>query len=199
MENDEEDIYKGTQPAHHRKVHEDSPDRCQATNTHGQCNNVKIPGCNVCIIHGGGHQQKSNKTAEVKNYRLTQFRARVNEFAENPNVKNLREELGIVRLQLEFLINKCKDDTDLLLYSDRISKLINQIQLLVLSCQKLEEKSGNLLDKAQLFVICESFVQIVSEHITDPDALDNVANKIMDLLTKSIATDPLGENVSSSA
>lgn len=181
-----------TQPEHHRKVSEDSPDRCQAVaGGSGQCNNVKVPGCEVCIIHGGWHQQQENLENEKRNYRLTRFRARVNQFADHAQVKSLREEVGIARLQLEELMNTCKDSTDLLMYSERIAKLVAQIQGLVLSCQRLEEKSGNLLDKTQLFVICEGIVKIIGDHVADPDTLDIISTKIMEMMTKSIAVNPL--------
>lgn len=180
-----------TQPAHHQKVDENSPDRCQGVNTVGQCNNCVVPGSKFCIIHGGSKQQRANEDEGLKNYRLGKFRARVNEFADNPQAKNLREEVGIVRMQLEFLIEKCADETDLLLYSERISRLVTQIQVLVLSCQKLEEKSGSLLDKTQLFVLCETIVKIIGEHVTDSDVLDMIANKIMATFVKSVAVNPV--------
>ena len=181
-----------TQPEIHRKVHEDSPDRCQAVNTQGQCNNVKVAGCDFCMIHNGIHQHKKNEEVIKRNYRLTKFRMRAFEFADNPQVKSLREEVGITRMQLEMILEKCKDELDIMLHGERIGKLVSQVQNLVLACQKLEEKSGNMLDKTQLFVICESIVKIIGEHVTDSDALDVIASKIVDCLTKSIAINPLG-------
>ena len=179
------------QPERHRKVDEDSPERCQAVNTQGQCNNAVVSGCNFCLIHGGAKQEKFNEKQDLKNYRLTKWRARVNEFADNPNVKSLREEVGLVRLQIEAVVNMCKDETDLLLYSERIAKLITQAQNLVLSCQKLEEKSGQTLDRTQLLVICDSIVKVIGDHVTDVEVLDVMATAIMDNMTKSIAISPL--------
>lgn len=180
-----------TQPEIHRKVDDDDPNRCQAVNNQGQCHNIAVPGGKVCMVHGGNRQDDANKLAAIKNYRLTKWKSRVDDFADNPNVKSLREEVGITRLQLEELMSKCENNTDLLMYSDRIAKLITQIQGLVLSCQKLEEKAGTMLDKTQLFVIAEAIVVIISDHVTDPDALSIISGKIADTLTKSIATDPL--------
>lgn len=183
-----------SQPDQHRKVHEDSPDRCQSLMSGvGQCNNVKVPGGDFCIIHGGGRVLSSQRKEAARNYQLTKFKARVNEFADSTAAKSLREEIGIARMQLEFIVNKCNDETDLLMQSEKISKLITQIQLLVMSCQKLEEKAGSLLDKTQLFVICESIVTIIADHVTDPEVLDIVASKIMETMTKSIATNPLDD------
>lgn len=182
-----------TQPEGHRKVHEDSPDRCTAVmGSMGQCRNVKVPGCDFCITHTGYKQDNKNKAEIHRNYRLAKFQARVGEFADSPVVKNLREEVGICRMVLEEIMGKCNDATDLLMYSERISKILTQIQGLVLACQKLEEKSGNLLDKTQLFVISEKIVGIISDHVSDPDALELIAHKLLEMLTTSTATNPLG-------
>lgn len=178
---------------HHRKVHEDSPDRCQANCYQGQCLNVKVPGCDFCLAHSGHKQDEHNRNVEKRNYRLVKFQARVGEFADNEKVKSLREEVGISRMMLEEVLNKCEDTTDLLMYSERISKLMTQIQGLVLSCQKLEEKAGSLLDKTQVFVICENIVKIIGDHVTDPDVLDMIANKIMDMMRRSVTTNPLDD------
>ncbi len=181
-----------TQPDIHRKVKEDDPNRCQSVmGGKGQCNNAQVPGSLVCMIHGGGQQNNKNIAEAKRNYRLTIYRDRVNAFADNEQVKSLREEIGITRLMLESLMERCPDLEDLLLRSDQISKIVTQITSLVMCCQKLEEKSGSLLDKTQLFVISEAFVKIISDHVTDPDALEVISNKIQQVLITSIATNPL--------
>ncbi len=142
----------------------------------GQCNNAQVKGSQFCLLHDGWHANVARKEEGLRNYRLTKFKARVDEFADNGAVKSLREEIGIVRLQLETIINQCSDETDLLMHSDRISKLVNQIQL---------------LDKTQLFIICESIVQIIGAHVTDPDALEIISTSIIDTMTKVTVISPL--------
>lgn len=175
-------------PEMHRKVgagNEDSPDRCQGIlQGAGQCTNARIEGSNFCIRHGGHSVERAATTEGLRNYRLTRWRERVNQFADNPQAKSLREEIGITRLQLENLLNRCQDENDLLMYSNQIEKLVNQIEKLVTSCQKLEEKTGSLVDKTQLMVMSDSIVKILADFITNPDDLDMIGMRIIDVIAK---------------
>ncbi len=177
-------------PEHHRKITEpDQPDRCQAllngTVGAGQCTNVQVKGSQYCLRHGGHHAAIDAKNEGLRNYRLTTWRARVNEFADNPQAKSLREEIGIMRLQLESIMNRCPTDTDLLMYSDRIGSLVSQIERLVVSCQKLEEKTGSLVDKTQLLTIADSIVKIIAGFIKEPEDLDIIGQQIIFVISKA--------------
>src|SRR4051812_44358846 len=91
------------------RCEETDPNRCQGliqkgTNG-GQCYYKAVPGSQFCLMHGGGKQADENKRAGLKNYRLQQYGERVGDFANNPEIKNIREEIGILRMTLETLLN----------------------------------------------------------------------------------------------
>lgn len=161
---------------------ESDPNRCQGIiqngGNAGQCYYKAVIGCKYCLMHGGGTQAANNKKNALKNYQLTQYAARVGDLSNNPEIKSLREEIGILRLTLENLINMCDNSNKLLLYTDKITNLADKINKLVVSCQNIEEKNNNLLDRKVVIIIADSIVTLIGQYITDPDILLEVGSKI---------------------
>lgn len=153
---------------------ENDPNRCQGVGPNGQCWCVALPNTKFCNFHTGG-----DRTASLKrNYRLKQWQARVNEFADNSQVKNLREEIGVLRMLLEEMLAKCNSATDLMLHSQKIIQLVAQIEKLVVSCHKLEAATGILLDVDQVLRFADNFLEQLGRHVTDPRVLEEMAETV---------------------
>lgn len=169
-----------------QRVEEDDPHRCQAITTQGQCRLKAVEGGSYCLVHGGQHQIKSQEKAALKNYRLKQWQARVGEFSDSKEAKNIRDEIGILRLLLEERMNQCKDSHDLMLQSQAISRLVQDIEKTVTSCHRLETQLGQTMDKQALIQFASKVVTIVSEVLSIlPDAqASELGNEIADRLLK---------------
>lgn len=166
-------------------VPEDDPRRCQAVDsTYGQCRFQAVTNATTCPRHGGERQAIKVEKEKIRNYQLRMYRERVAQFSENPEVKSLREEIGITRLMIETLLNKCQDDTDLLMYSNKIEQLLQTARKLVESCHRIEERSGQLLDKNMVIVTCDSLVKVIANHITDTNVLDKIAVEVSEVIGK---------------
>lgn len=166
----------------YERVPDDSPERCLGRHpVLGQCQYKKIEHSDYCPLHARrGHL--ANQKREERNYNLTKYRAKVQGFADNPKVKSLREEVGILRLLLETTINRCTTDSQLLIYSGKISELVTKIDKVVTSCNTIETKTGQLLDKSIIMTLVDSILQILLGHIEDADVLDAIAADILQLL-----------------
>lgn len=144
-------------------------------------------------MHGGQPQLNKQAKYHMAKYRLEQYGMRVNEFAGDDEIKSLRDEIGILRVTLETLVNQCKQPNQLVMFIDKISSLVNQIRQTVESTHKLEEKTSQLLDRKVIVVIADSIVQIVAEHVTDPDVLLKLGEKICASITGAASpTHPVG-------
>lgn len=169
------------------KVDQFSPDRCQGMIRNGQCPFKKEPNSDYCAVHiskkAANEDQHINKT--LRNYHLAKWQNRINEFADNSEVKSLREEIGISRMILENILDRCHDTNDLLLYSSKISDHIMKIEKVVSSCHRLEQSTGALLDKTMVIQIANMIIEILSKHITDPDVLETVSSEILDTIVKA--------------
>jgi len=161
----------------------DDPNRCQGVGQGGQCPFKAEEGSKFCLRHGGNKAEGSRNKAIVRNYRLTEWRARVFEFADNDQIKSLREEIGILRMTLEAVLNACRSNTDLLIQSNRINMLTDKVERLVVSCHKLEERTGALLDKQAILSLADQLVTIIGECVP-PDKLTSVAEKIITTIVK---------------
>jgi len=161
----------------------DSPNRCQAIFSAGQCKYEAQPGYKNCSIH---NLLESNAAAAkiIKQYNVAKWSARIGQFAEHEQVKGLREEIGIVRLLLETVLNQCGTDFDLLLYSNKISELVSKIESLVKSCHKLESSMGVLLDKTAALQLSGEIVEIINQHIKDEEIVNRISKGIAEALVR---------------
>lgn len=159
----------------------DDPRRCEANVKDRECPNVRVEGKKYCPIHLAG--QRVDKE-ELRNYHLTKWQSRVNELADNDKVKSLREEIGILRIVLEEILNRCQDSSDLLIYSSKISDHVLKIERVVTSCHRLEQSTNLLLDKTAIIHISAMMIEIIGRHIADGDLLETISKDIAKLITE---------------
>lgn len=167
----------------------DDPNRCQAVNKNGQCLNKAVPGTQYCAAHGGGVAQEALIKKSLRNYHLTRFQARLERFADAPELKSLRDEIAILRMMMEERLNQCEDAKDLLYQSGPISDLVLKIEKVVASCHKLELATGQLLDKQAVLNFGGELIAIISEEITDEEALGHISSRIMSLINRTFNND----------
>ena len=161
------------------------PERCPSPGERGegQCTFKKVPGAKHCPKHGGLNAEKRAAKERVHDYRLQIWQERVDEFAESDKIKTLRGEIGILRMTLEMMYNRwAHDQNEFILNSNRIMSMINQIERLITTCDKLETKFGMLLDKSAALNLANGFVQIIQKYIDQPEVIDKISGEMITLL-----------------
>lgn len=160
----------------------DDPLRCKAVHSNQQCPYKAVEGCDNCSRHGANKSIAAAEIKSMKNYRLGQWQARIQELADSGGIKSLREEVGLLRMLLESTVTRCKDEDDLLMASSRISELTKDVDKVLTSCIRIEEKSGQTLDKTLAMNFAAQVIQIIGKHVKDSDILDLIANEIIEAL-----------------
>ena len=164
----------------------DSPMRCQAVHTFGQCLNLATVEGGYCPAHGGNRAVQSEKKEKQRLYNLTKYRQRLNELdAPNQEVKNLREEIGISRIVLEEIVNNCRGPVDMLSNAPKISDLASKIGKLVTQCHNIDKSLGQYMDKNDIVQIAQEFVQVISGVVTEPEDLNQIIEGIKDVLDRA--------------
>jgi hypothetical protein len=167
---------------------EDSPTRCQSVSSRRQCIYESVAGGTVCLAHGGVLIQKAQERQVVRQYQLRLFQSRLNEKADSPGLKTLRDEIGILRIVLEELLNKCELPVDIIIHAGRIESLALKIEKLVSSCHAIEKSSGKLLDKSAILQFASEVVDILSTHLSDlpngKDLLETISGEIIAAIDK---------------
>lgn len=153
-------------------------ERCESTTTHGQCPFKKGEHSNYCPMHGANKGVIAEKEELKRNYLLRRWKSRVDAFADNDQLKSLREEVGILRMLMEEILNKCEDSTDLLMMSSRISDLAMKIERLVISCDKLENRMGMLLSKNAVIQLAVEYVSIITNHVQDTAVIERISQEM---------------------
>lgn len=159
------------------------PLRCQAITHIGQCQNQKTEHSAYCPVHGGNKAEDRVAAESIRNFRLTKWQARIQNYADSPVVKSLREEIGILRMILEETLQKCENESDLVLQSQHISDLVMKIEKVVASCQILETKTGSVLDKNLLTRVAEEWIKIISE-LVPTDKMEEIANSLLVVINR---------------
>ena len=165
-------------------LRDDDPRRCQGMSRGNQCDNKAVPGANYCEIHTGALVMKAQDEKQKFMYNLRKFKQRFSDFTTNPAIKGLREEIGVLRMLLEVQINKCTDESELLLHSTSISGLVMSIEKLVASCHKLEINLGQLLDKSKAIQLADELIQIITSEIKDEDRIRSIAAQITSAMAR---------------
>lgn len=137
--------------------------RCQATaSSGGQClNRVAVEGGKYCLLHGGNKEIATLKTRELKNYRLAKWRSRIEEKVYDGSIKNLHEEIGILRIILEETLNRAQSVEELLIFSPQISDLTVKIERLVTAAHKLDLSLRNTLELNSLLAYIDFISRII--------------------------------------
>ena len=78
----------------------EDPHRCHQIVRDGQCLNLAVEGGSKCLAHGGHKELESQRNTSLRLYRLGQWQQRSEELLTHPNIKTLREEIGILRILL---------------------------------------------------------------------------------------------------
>lgn len=174
-------------PDYFETVEDDDPRRCQGiVSGSRQCSRVRHDPSKFCLAHGGNNAETMAVKESARNYQLTRYKVRVDSLADSSVLKSLKEEIGILRMMLESRLNSCATDTDLFLFSDSISKMVTDIEKLVTSCHRLEEKTGSMVDKNKLLIICEIITGVIAEYVTDPDALNMIGMRVGKAITDTV-------------
>jgi hypothetical protein len=157
---------------------EADPNRCIANTMHGQCGYKARPGMQYCPRHCHVAEVMAGKRA-ANRYRLLQYQERMTELSSDGEIKNLRAEIGILRMVLEETLIQCDTPAKFACYSGKVSDTIIKIKTLVQACHKLEVAMGHMLDRDKVMLIAQRIVEIVSDFVTDPDKLESLNDRLI--------------------
>lgn len=155
----------------------DDPNRCQGATAFGQCNKLSVPGSDRCPMHNSATTFKNKKI--ISGYQLTKWRSRLDRLADTNGVRSLRDEIGILKMTLESLANRCNDDEDLITNASGLTHLVEKIEKVVLSCHRLEKTTGMMLDKTAALQIAANICEIIGSELTDPKVIESITDKII--------------------
>lgn len=143
-----------------------SPFRCQASAKDGQCYNKQTPNSQYCPVHGGTREEHAYQKRKAVTYKLQQFQEkRLTELISDDDMKNLREEIGLLRTLLELLMNTITESNKYVIFADKIQLLVGQIRRTVECTHLMESKTSELIDRRIIVRIAGSAVRIVAAYV----------------------------------
>lgn len=149
-----------------------------------------------CLAHGGFHD-KNRYMKQVKfNYNLDAWNEKIREKATSPQVKNLREEIGVLRVLLETRLRALnpENEFDVIRSSGPIGDLVIKIEKLVSSCHKLEEKLGITLDKTKVESIARQIIEIIGSNLQELEVSEEIAGQFLTKVVCGIEQSFCGDN-----
>lgn len=167
-----------------QRVEESSPNRCQYSSIM-QCSYHKAEGQNYCKYHLPMMNANFRKVQKVKKYRLTQMFMRVEEFASNPELKNLNEEIAVLNATLENLMGQCHTPFDMIMNQTRLENLVEKIAKVTLMNLRIQEKIGKALDEVTLSYLMDVVSKAITDEALTDEQLIRISKKIGDGISKS--------------
>ncbi len=156
-------------------------ERCQTESTYCSCKKHKDS--NFCLAHGGGSSQIAIEKTAASKYQIQKYQARLKMQSTHGGIKDLREEIGLLRMMIETRINACQSDTDLVIQSSAIAELVMKVDKLVNSCHRIESLTGELMDRQSLLEFASGIIDIVASSC-DAETADTIAMGIIRLTAK---------------
>lgn len=177
-----------------RAVGADDPYRCQGTSKYGQCLNRIVQDAagnylgQKCMMHGGSFALRKSKQEAQFQYRLGQYQNRFKDFATNPGIVSLREEIAVLRVMLEERMCKMTDDFSFVTHAGPVADLTSRIERLVRTCATLEEKSGVTLTKQQVEEIGDKIFDIMVTRVGDLDLDEDRLSSLLSSLSEDLGS-----------
>jgi hypothetical protein len=168
------------------RLPEGHPDRCKNTGNGQHCSFRRVGESAYCQVHNGTVHDERVQRDNVRAYKISKWKTQLDRFYNDPNIKTLREEIAIARMTLEAIINRCEDQNDLLMNSTRIQVLLGEINRLVVSCNKLEDRLGMVLDRSAVLILAEQIVQVIALELPEQKA-ESITGQIINIVT-NVAT-----------
>lgn len=154
--------------------------QCEEVTGYGhQCRKEAEEGSRFCLHHAGNRAVEAGESDRLSNYRLQIYQQRLADKAGSPQLKSLKDEIGILRMMIETRLNACSDEMDLMMQSSSIATMVTQVEKLVSSCHRMDELTKNTLDRSELATFANQVLNIIQKHVTDADALDTIASELL--------------------
>ncbi len=156
-------------------------ERCQTESTYCKCK--RHGDSRFCLAHGGGSSQIAIEKEAASKYQIQTYQARLKLQSNHSGIKDLREEIGLLRMMIEARINACQSDTDLVIQSSAIAELVRKLDKQVNSCHRIESLTGELMDRQSLLEFASGIIDTVTKHC-DAETADTIAMSIIRLTAK---------------
>lgn len=150
------------------------------------CVNLREPGATCCLVHGGQSQVLNNENKALRNYRLTQYGVRCGELRHSVGLKDLRDEIAIMRMVLESKLNMFENPNEMILQSGAISDLVLKIEKVVTSCNKLEKDMDVTLERSVVLNLADSIVAIIGRNVEDKVVIEAIVREIGELFAREM-------------
>ena len=129
-----------------------------------------------CPLHGSAVITSNNRKA-ANNLRLSRYHTRLHEKGGGDAIKDLRDEVGVLRILLEDLVNA--PTFNVLLMYRQVSDLVVKIQGCVGAMHKIEKESNELLAKDDVLEFAGEIMLILNDELKDsPGILERLASRL---------------------
>lgn len=172
----------------------DDPNRCQGVGTNGQCPfkavGTRVDGASpwvgsaYCPRHGANAQEQIKVKESHRIYLSALWKDRIGAQADNPKVKSLREEMGILRMMVNEKLDSMQDRTQLLLHCGQVTEMVREIGKLAKTAHHIEKDMGQLLDKTQAEAWVQELLGIIGQFVDDGDVLVALSEEMVSSLER---------------
>lgn len=169
------------------KATQDPDKQCQSLANGNPCYYEKVEGSEYCAMHGGQAAVRKEKKQQMYDLHKSAWLQKIadsqlDNFSKGKNKFNLSEELGILRIVLQEILGQCTNVNELMRHNQKISYIISQIERLINSSLKLDQKLGQLVSKDEMINIAQAIVECIQTHIEDTQTIKLIVGDLEKIL-----------------
>jgi hypothetical protein len=156
------------------------PTRCKGSCGHAQCWNRAVSGYDFCRIHAPDAKDKA-AMEDVRGYLLAKIddRVRLAQLSESDELKDMRREVGFIRMMIERYWNTIKSDNDLIQRSGAINALFLTLERMNKSQQQMEERLQSLIGRSKVIALAQEWAKIIMDELEVLPNHEPVAERII--------------------
>ena len=156
---------------------------CLKSGPNGSCPQQAVEGSLFCARH-------TNESQRVRNYLIedAKLQAEFDRLA-GADLYSLRDEVVLLRTMIQDRLNMAKSEAERMVAYREIGTWISTVDKLVVSVNKLEKETSQVLTKETLMSIGAAIVQVIAEEVKKlpghEDVIDAVAHRIIPLIEQA--------------
>jgi len=115
---------------------------------------------------------------KISQYKVNKWQSELLTFLSSEKLHSLRGEIGVMRIIIEEQLNSCTTPMQLVYQARPIMSNIQKVEKLVVSCNRIEQSMGLLLDESAAVAFGQQLVSIITEHVKNGPVIERIVARM---------------------
>lgn len=156
--------------------------KCQHSGPAGMCHYDALDGSDYCRRHG-------DEPARIRGYQLTdpELRSTFEQMSASTELRSLKEDVALLRALLVSRVNYARNEAEKIQAIQNVAPMFATVDKLVNSLDKLERRTGEVLEKAAATKLVGDILNILMDELNGVENRDTIVDRVAKRIAQVIA------------